>query len=693
MSHGRAGESHRSNGRAKRTMSLNARYDNLVMLHQPRPLRLRNPPPSRDKVDCRNARDRAALYERFGISDVTPRTFSSIELPHLPSRLHALDQVRQRETRRTLQPRDAVPESGPEADPEPEQWLVDIMFPEHSQQSTFPVAAEQAPSSAPSPAVSPFEDTIPLSLGHQPYFWQQSPQQMQIAMGHSPAPALFYPQPVPSLESNTSFTPLTTMPNMPSMGVAGWAAPWGTATIDIPTPASFVPLWLAQHGVVDAAGRPIHLPLSVLSPQSLSLPEQRSRRSSRRSGRKRRRRRSPSASSESDLDRDRKSDGCEDQRPPLGSHPYKSPNVADSSSDGDGLEVAGSGKDPLASGEGITGILKEPIARAMERRDEKYRPNSINSEHDRDQESVLNPKPFARPGPSAREQDLGARVHGPSLVTQPFVQAGKSCDVHLSASPTSPQRKARIPRESNRTPFPTLPSAATPITSQRSSNTHRDPCDERLSGTLKWSSPVMPEAENAIMRDGSSSPFLQPVAVYPPTPATTVPSSVCRSHPSAQTSSEFGGKSPARVQRATERAWAALAAMQPRHEQQDPVAEAMPAPPSPALAPVDAEVSDEGEAFIDVEDEEEIYQFSDDEHFGAFDAVLDADVPQFDLSWDDEEEEKGSEAGPCDQEMPRSNLKSGVTPGHPAGKRVRFAWDIGSLGESDPGFKVWRDGY
>ncbi|BEI84514.1 hypothetical protein CcaverHIS002_0411180 [Cutaneotrichosporon cavernicola] len=186
----------------------------------------------------------------------------------------------------------------------------------------------------------------------------------------------------------------------------------------------------------------------------------------------------------------------------------------------------------------------------------------------------------------------------------------------------------------------------------------------------------MPEEKDAIMC-GETSPNLEP-AIYPPTPATTVPSTISRPHPSAQASSEVYAKSPARLQRASERAWAALAAMQPRYEHQDPVAAATPAPPSPALGPVDAEVSDEGEQFADVEDDEEIYQFSDDGRFDIFDAALDPDVPQFDLSWGE------VEADEEDIEMASGR----TTP-----KRVRFAWDIGGVGESDPGFKVWRDGY
>lgn len=178
--------------------------------------------------------------------------------------------------------------------------------------------------------------------------------------------------------------------------------------------------------------------------------------------------------------------------------------------------------------------------------------------------------------------------------------------------------------------------------------------------------------------------------MYPPTPATTATSSAPRSQvlsvPSNPpgSSSEASGKSPARMQRATERAWAALAAMQPRHEHQDPVATAMPAPPSPALAPVDADVTDDEEMFEDIEDSESICEFSDDGHF-------ETDVPQFDLSWDEEEEEiEAAAAPPAAQSYPKSSI--GVSD-KTTTKRVRFAWDIGGVGESDPGFKVWRDGY
>ncbi|BEI92289.1 uncharacterized protein CcaverHIS019_0411090 [Cutaneotrichosporon cavernicola] len=202
----------------------------------------------------------------------------------------------------------------------------------------------------------------------------------------------------------------------------------------------------------------------------------------------------------------------------------------------------------------------------------------------------------------------------------------------------------------------------------------------------------MPEEKDAIMC-GETSPNLEP-AIYPPTPATTVPSTISRPHPSAQASSEVYAKSPARLQRASERAWAALAAMQPRYEHQDPVAAATPAPPSPALGPVDAEVSDEGEQFADVEDDEEIYQFSDDGRFDIFDAALDPDVPQFDLSWGEvEADEEDIEMGQSESLPQRMNVKSSVASGRTTPKRVRFAWDIGGVGESDPGFKVWRDGY
>lgn len=133
--------------------------------------------------------------------------------------------------------------------------------------------------------------------------------------------------------------------------------------------------------------------------------------------------------------------------------------------------------------------------------------------------------------------------------------------------------------------------------------------------------------------------------------------------------------------------------MQPRRDHQEPVAEAMPAPPSPTLAPVDAELSDEGEQFADVDDDEDIYQFSDDGRYDVFDAPLHADVPQFDLSWEEVEQEEDIEMDPSDPLPPQPNLKSSMASGKAASKRVRFAWDIGGVGESDPGFKVWRDGY
>lgn len=135
------------------------------------------------------------------------------------------------------------------------------------------------------------------------------------------------------------------------------------------------------------------------------------------------------------------------------------------------------------------------------------------------------------------------------------------------------------------------------------------------------------------------------------------------------------------MQRATERAWAALAAMQPRHEQQDPVASEMPAPPSPALGPVDAEVTDDEEIIDDIEEIESIYQFSDD-------GGIEAEIPQFDLSW--EGEEKIESVAPYAKSYPKS-IMSGTGKATP--KHVRFAWDIGGVGESDPGFKIWRDGY
>lgn len=195
-----------------------------------------------------------------------------------------------------------------------------------------------------------------------------------------------------------------------------------------------------------------------------------------------------------------------------------------------------------------------------------------------------------------------------------------------------------------------------------------------------------------IMR-GEISPILEPTA-YPPTPATTVPSTDSHLHPCPQAASWTCTKSPTRMKRATERAWVALAAMQPRYEHQDPVTAATPAPPSPALAPVDAEVSDEDEQFANAEDDEDSYPFSDDGCPRAFGVALNPDVPQFDLSLADEEggEEDSIEIGSSEALPPlRSNLKSSLASGGTTPKRVRFAWDIGGVGDSGPGFKVWRD--
>lgn len=90
----------------------------------------------------------------------------------------------------------------------------------------------------------------------------------------------------------------------------------------------------------------------------------------------------------------------------------------------------------------------------------------------------------------------------------------------------------------------------------------------------------------------------------------------------------------------------------------------------------------------DFEESESIYQFSDD---GRYEEV----VPQFDLEAEEAEESEDIEAAgmsppPAPAQMPKSSFGAGSKAGP---KRVRFAWDIGAVGDSDPGFKIWRDGY
>lgn len=188
--------------------------------------------------------------------------------------------------------------------------------------------------------------------------------------------------------------------------------------------------------------------------------------------------------------------------------------------------------------------------------------------------------------------------------------------------------------------------------------------------------------------------LIEPQVEYPPTPATTrtTLSQPSHSNPSPQTTAQSGsdhaGKSPARMQRATERAWATLAALQPRHEQHDPVGEGTPAPPSPALAPVDSESPAE-ELVDDFEESESIYQFSDDGRYAA-------EVPQFALEAEEAEDIEAVGPSPPPVPGPKSSFGEGSKV---ALKRVRFASDtrfgsdIGAVGDSDPGFTIWRDGY
>ncbi|KAL1410841.1 hypothetical protein Q8F55_001784 [Vanrija albida] len=136
-----------------------------------------------------------------------------------------------------------------------------------------------------------------------------------------------------------------------------------------------------------------------------------------------------------------------------------------------------------------------------------------------------------------------------------------------------------------------------------------------------------------------------------------------------------------RLQRASERAWAALASLQPRMNGYDavPVAQTTPAPPSPTLGPVDAVASESGS---EAEASDSIEAFSDTQPEPLL--LTSKPLPTLphvrsSLSLDDDG------IAPTEDDPP------------PRYKKVRFSLQEGdrllnTLG-ADPGFKVWRDGY
>lgn len=139
-----------------------------------------------------------------------------------------------------------------------------------------------------------------------------------------------------------------------------------------------------------------------------------------------------------------------------------------------------------------------------------------------------------------------------------------------------------------------------------------------------------------------------------------------------------------RLQRASERAWAALAGLQPRMNGYDavPVPHTIPAPPSPALGPVGVGASEAGS---EGESSDSIEAFSDTQPEPA------EPVP---------ETSKQLPSLPTETSNLSLDEDDGIQPvelGPPRYKKVRFDLQEGdrllNTLHADPGFKVWRDGY
>lgn len=261
-------------GRGSRRKSLNAKYDNLMQSSCARPLELLAPSRVKNEVDSKREESRQALLERFGVKDSTTMVHSSsIDLPHLP-RLQALDMVSHRKPRHKDEPvsrRFAYHLERlrlTQQVPEPPKWLVDIMYPDRAE-----------PSQHPSLAVSPFEPH--LQQENLPEVQQPQVQPHELIHPHPNG----LHQPPPSLPSAYPQPLVAPQPQIPVQGPP-WLTP-GSTTAASSTASPYMPLWLTPHGVVDMAGRPLHLPSPFLSQSSLPRRRKRCSRYSRAGKRRR----------------------------------------------------------------------------------------------------------------------------------------------------------------------------------------------------------------------------------------------------------------------------------------------------------------------------------------------------------------------------------------------------------------------
>lgn len=128
--------------------------------------------------------------------------------------------------------------------PEPEQWLIDIMYPKRAQRS-------------PSPAVSPFEEHFLAQEQIPPLIGAHPQAHAQVTQGPAPPPE----QPAAIVPANAVQPPFTLLPQISIQGPAEWPDPTvNPAANAMAAPRPVVPLWLTSHGVVDVAGRPVLLP-------------------------------------------------------------------------------------------------------------------------------------------------------------------------------------------------------------------------------------------------------------------------------------------------------------------------------------------------------------------------------------------------------------------------------------------------